>query len=122
MAHISNVNLLDKARRHYRGERAKDSTLPALVPGGGEVKANGKLRIKLPRIDGLAVTYVAHPVTEWRFSPEPGLEYCSNGKAAEPSPADRAKQALSTLLDLLADAERHVHSAEPDSANITVNN
>jgi hypothetical protein len=37
---------------------------------------------------------------------------------AEPSSTDRAKQALSTLLDLLANAERHVPSAKPDSTNI----
>jgi hypothetical protein len=56
MKSISNLNLLDKARRHYRGERVKDPTLPALVPGGGEVKANGRLLIELTRVDGLVVT------------------------------------------------------------------
>ena len=117
MKSIPNLNLLDKARRHYRSERAKDPTLPALIPGGGEVKANGKLRIELPRVDGLVVTYVAHPITEWRFSPEPGLKYCGNGKAAEASSSDRAKQALDVLLGVLSDAERHVAKPLSDTTN-----
>jgi hypothetical protein len=117
MKSISNLNLLDKARRHYRGERVKDPTLPALVPGGGEVKANGRLLIELPRVDGLVVTYSAHPVTEWRFSPEPGLKHCGNGKAAEASPSNRAHRALDVLLNVMADAERHIAKPQPDSLN-----
>ena len=121
MAHIQH-QLPDKARRHYRNERAKDPTLPALVNGGGQVRANGKLCIELPLTDGSTVVYSARPVIEWRFALEPGgLKHRVNGDGAaaptEASPSDRARQALDVLLNVLADAERH---AEP-KPNTAVN-
>ena len=69
---VPNFDLLDKARRHYRQEAAKHPTAPALVAGTGEVKANGKLCIELMHVDGSTIVYSARPVTEWRFTLEPG--------------------------------------------------
>ena len=71
MAHIPNIDFVAKAKQHYRGERKKDPTLPALVRGGGEVRANGRLCIELPLTDGSTVGYSARPVTEWRFAGSP---------------------------------------------------
>jgi hypothetical protein len=111
MAHIENLNLLDKARRRYRSERAKDSNLPALVSGGGEVKANGKLRIELPLLDGSIVIFIAAPRVEWTLD----FGYFETpGKSKEITQSDRAHYALDVLLNVMADAERHV--PKPDSA------
>ena len=69
---VPNFDLLDKARRHYPGKPAKHLGAPALVAGAGEVKANGKLCIELMRVDGSTIVYLLRPVTEWRFTLEPG--------------------------------------------------
>ena len=122
MKSISNLNLLDKARRHYRGERAKIPTLPALVPGGGEVKANGRLRIVLPLTDGSVITYSAAPCVEWRLTFE-SQDYEHPSALKEVTQGDRAHQALDVLLNVLTEAESRVCAAQPqsDSANLSVN-
>ena len=117
MTHIPNTNFLDKARRHYRGERAKDPTLPALVPGGGQIRANGKLCVELERVDGSTVAYSFRPITEWRLTQEPcGLKPHGNGESVETSPSQRVHQALDIVLSALADAERHVSKPQPGIA------
>ena len=118
MAHIQNLNLLDKAKRHHKRARAKDPTLSAYA-GGGRVVANGLLKVELPLVDGTMITFSARPAVEWRFIQEPGLK----NAPAKLSPSDRAKQALNVLLNVLVDAEHHIHSAEPkpDIVNTAVN-
>jgi hypothetical protein len=114
MKSVSNFNRLAKARRAYRGERVKNPTLPALVPGGGEVKANGRLLIELPRVDGTTVALTAVPRVEWCFTSESAKHH---GALKETTQGDRAHYALDVLLNVMADAERHIAKPQPDSVN-----
>ena len=122
---VPNFDLLDKARRHYRQEAAKHPTAPALVAGTGEVKANGKLCIELMHVDGSTIVYSARPVTEWRFTLEPGgVKPHVNSKDAPATPAEVVKHALDMALDAISDIERRATRAaepKPDSANLVIN-
>jgi hypothetical protein len=124
MSPVPNFDLLDKARRHYGREAAKCRAAPALVAGAGEVKANGKLCIELKRVDGSSIVYSASPVTEWRFTLEPGgVKPHANGKDAATTPAEVVKHALDMALDAISDIERRAVRAtepKPDSVNPVV--
>jgi hypothetical protein len=112
---VAHFNLLDKARRRYRSDRAKHPHVAALVPGGGEVKANGMLRVVLPLTDGSVVTYIAAPRVEWVLGFE---SYETPGRLEmEITESDRAKAALDVLLNVMADAERRIAKPQSDIAN-----
>ena len=115
MTDVTHFNLLDKARRRYRSDRAKHPHVAALVPGGGAVKANGMLRVELPLMDGSVVTYIAAPRVEWVLGFE-SYETPSRLET-EATESDRAKAALDTLLGMMAVAERRIANHQADIAN-----
>jgi hypothetical protein len=105
MSDVNHLNLLDKCKRRYRGERRKNPEMPALVDGAGRVIANGALKVELLCIDGSRPTYVATPVTSWTFKAAPTIRTRSSPTQMEVSPADKARAALNVVLDALAKAE-----------------
>jgi hypothetical protein len=119
MERISNFNIGDKVARHHRRVMAKRG-LAAAVKGAAQVRANGRLLVTLPLIDGGTATYEAHPCTTWRFDEVAnGLKHPAT--STEVTPADRAHQALNVLLAIVGDAESRVRVAEPDNTNTAVN-
>jgi hypothetical protein len=111
---IPNFDLLAKARRRYRKEAAKNEDAPALVAGAGEIRANGKLLVLLPRVDGTTIAFSAVPRVEWCFT----LESAKHPDAPkEITQSDRAHYALDVLLNVMADAEHRVSKSQPNIAD-----
>jgi hypothetical protein len=119
MAHIENLNLLDKAKRHHRRARVKDPALPAYKEGYGRVVSNGSLAVELPLVNGDMIIYAVTPATEWRFVKK-ALAMRPGGKAPAATPGDVIKHALDTALDVIADIEKRAARAtepKPDIVN-----
>jgi hypothetical protein len=114
MVQIHCLSLVAKARRHHKQMRAKDPSLPALVPGAGKILPGGALRVALPTVGGGTFVYSAVAVPTWRFHPGAPLARSKahgNGNgdgapAAEVSPAERVRRALDEALTVLAAIER----------------
>ena len=64
---IRACNALRKATRSHYARRLRDPSLPAAVPGGGEVQPDGS--VKLPLVDRTVATYQVIPVVGHRVVP-----------------------------------------------------
>jgi hypothetical protein len=108
MLSIPKPNLFNKGRRHHRQQMAIYSDLPALVPGAGEILANGHLRVAFPAVDGSTIVYGVTTEVIYRFHREP---LCEPAKAVAAPPVTEAYQAkhhVDALLRLLADLDGRV--------------
>ena len=114
MTHISNhnangnANILGSVRRHHKHERAKDPSLPAPVPGGGQVIANGHLKVELQGVNGDTIVYRVWPETVLRFALESISSTCMKPAAVPPAatPGEIVKTAIDTAFGALSDLER----------------
>jgi hypothetical protein len=118
MERIQNFDIADKVARHHRRMMIKNRSLAAPVKGAAQVRANGRLLITLPLIDGSTATYSARPRTEWCFD-EVANRLTHPATSTEATPSERAHQALEVLLAIVGDAEPRVRGAE-HGANVPV--
>ena len=112
MTKVNYLNLVYKAKRHDRQQRRKDPSLAALVAGCGEVRF-----VCLWRVDGSTVVYgVTIESAKISFHRDDRHEKKvrakgngnGHGAPAAVSEAERAKQALELVFDIIANAEGRV--------------
>jgi hypothetical protein len=96
MERIQNFDIADKVARHHRRMMIKNRSLAAPVKGAAQVRANGRLLITLPLIDG-STAYSARPRTEWCFD-EVANRLTHPATSTEATPSERAHQAVEVLL------------------------
>jgi hypothetical protein len=108
MKSIRDPVLLEKAKRRYRSERARDPSLPALIAGTGEllVDGYGHAFAALPQASGSMAIYVLTRRDEYRICKVGVAEAVRSGTPlgdAAPVTVETAMKAV----DMMAAIERH---------------
>lgn len=110
MLELSESAFLRKGRGHHKHERAKNPSLPALVPGSGRVSVTG--HVEFLAVDGSIISYRVWPEIVARFARVPTMS-----PAAVKAAVVGAKY-VDALLDLACDIERMGAAKSKSSHNV----
>jgi hypothetical protein len=115
MLELSESAFLRKGRCHHKHERAKNPSLPALIPGSGRVSVTG--HVEFLAVDGSIISYRVWPEIVARFARVPTMSPAAVKAAVVGA---KAKHYVDALLDLACDIER-MGAAESKSSHNVIN-